>query len=435
MAAFIPFPATYITTGIVRGPDGHPIADIRPQQLATRETAERVAALLGGVIEEIRRGFPFPWSHVEYSIRIPSTGALLNAGAVASLLNKYGAQQDSYAWTVIRADMLLWTPPLGPEAFDPPPPPLPRIPAPAPGATPAFPGLPVAPAPARVGVGPVGPAPAPGPNGAGGFAPAAGPPVAKVLIAVFAALGGLFSGRISRNQKRAFEGVRASIIEIGDALLGFSWRIARAFGWLVRTVQTIWVRILRPLIEHVQRIARRLRDIIDRVLKPYLRILDKIRAYIDFVYGRYVRPIIDAIQVVRRALVILRIARIKAADDLDKWLARLQGQIAAPLLWLLQRTNELAGWINVLLTVQMLLQQPLLVNSLDHYRGFWVRSWWAAHAAPLSAKRRQAYLAAAPAPGVGKAAELAAAALLDDSGPLAAGIQQAIAAARAELAV
>jgi len=373
--------------GFVVAPDGTIVAPINSKYLVEYDTAAQAAALIGGTVVIQAMEF-FATSQPIYLIQVPGAPNALNAGLVADLFARYGTQPSSPAWTVIHND-------------------LGYVAAPVPAAAPA-PAKPVA-VPPTATVPPVSPRvvplPAPKPKteivvskiapaGGGGGAVGGGSlgsifgPVGAVIGAIVGFLAGLFGGGVSKEIKRALEGLRDGINKTADTLLRFTWKGMFSFGWLLRAFQNLWVRILHPLLDHIERIANRLGRLIDKVLKPYLDLLIKIRKAILDIYERFFRPIILTIETLRRALAILRLAHIHIADKLDAELAKLEGKIAAPILKLLQQTNELAGWMRVLLNVRLLLQQPLLVNSLDAFKQIWAKMFWNAHSQPLTAAER-----------------------------------------------
>lgn len=71
---------------------GAPVA-MNPAQFATQQTAQTVATLLGGAVVTVplAGGSGSP----QYQIAVPGSENLLNAGLVADLINKYGANDPN----------------------------------------------------------------------------------------------------------------------------------------------------------------------------------------------------------------------------------------------------------------------------------------------------------------------------------------------------
>ena len=194
-----------------------------------------------------------------------------------------------------------------------------------------------------------------------------GNPVAAAIGAIVGFLAGLFGGGVPRAIKRAFEGVRAALAATAENLLHFTWRGLRALGAVLRAALGSWVRILRPLLNWAVRQLGRLRRLYERILRPYLRAIDAIRRKILEIYERHVRPIIVMIERLRRVLFVLRLARLKFAERLDRVLADVERRLLEPIYVALSKINELSGWLNVILRADVLLQADVLLGSVDEY--------------------------------------------------------------------
>jgi hypothetical protein len=193
-------------------------------------------------------------------------------------------------------------------------------------------------------------------------------PVVITVTTIIGFLGGLFGGGTSGNIKQAFEGIRAAIREGLAAVLHFAALVARALNPIFGMLKRLWFNVLKPLLGWLQHIADRIRSIYDKILKPYLDTINKIRKMILDVYEKYIRPVIVIIDRVRRVLAVLRLAHIKIADDLDRLLLKLENKLTQPIFIALQKINELGGWFNVLLRVDMILQETIFSRSLWQWK-------------------------------------------------------------------
>jgi len=196
--------------------------------------------------------------------------------------------------------------------------------------------------------------------------------VFAIVSAVVSVIGGLFQifkGGVSGAVKAALEGLRGSLASVADSLMRFAWKIANALAKVLEALQKLWTRVLQPMLDKIEKITQRIGRIIDKVLKPYLDFMYRVRRILLEIYAKFFRPIIQLIDTLRRALSILRIAHIKWADQLDARLARLEAKIASHITAALRRTSVAGRWMNVLLTARMLLQQPILCNSVYAYQG------------------------------------------------------------------
>jgi len=256
------------------------------------------------------------------------------------------------------------------------------------------------------------------------FVPAPPPvdPVSTVIfvaVQAFSFLWSLFRGGVPSNVKSALEGLRDGQVSLGNALLSFASRIARTVGRLLQAVHGLWVRILEPALQRIERIALRVGRILDRVLKPYLDFLMKLRRLVFDLYERFFRPLIKTIETIRKITSILAILRVPFARQLDQRLARIQSQIMAPLVYVLQKLSEVGGFLNVILTARWILQRPLFTNSMHAYAGTMVNMWWNAQTTGPSAEMKARFEAPPEFPPIQQNVENMRASL-SGTGPLAA---------------
>ncbi len=205
----------------------------------------------------------------------------------------------------------------------------------------------------------------------------AGDPVSAAIIAILSGLFGIFSGSASENIARPLQQIRDGIVRTAGVLQRFTHAVAFALGSVIQTIQRAWVRVIRPILERVRRIAEQIDRLINRVLRPYYDQIMRIRKAILDIYERYFRPVVEVIQAMRRVVAILRIARVPFARELDAFLVRAQAAVMRPINELLRRTSELGGWINILLRAKMVLQQAIFLGSTRAYAGGWIRQFWA----------------------------------------------------------
>jgi len=161
-----------------------------------------------------------------------------------------------------------------------------------------------------------------------------------------------------------------------DKLTRFGCRIVRALGRMLNALAAAWQWFQAHVLAKLQKLANKLGRLIDKVLKPYLDFMRKIREAIMRIYNTFFRPIIQLIESLRRVLAILKLFHIKWAQRLDARLARLEGRIMAPIYDLLRHTSIAGSWMNLLLTLHYTLQRPIFVRTLWAYQGDVVRTFW-----------------------------------------------------------
>lgn len=204
-----------------------------------------------------------------------------------------------------------------------------------------------------------------------------GEPVSTVVLTVIAAVGSLFrlfGGGVSGDVKRALEGIRGTISQVADGLMRFAWQIARALGKVLSALHTIWVRVIWPVLRQLPRAIGRLRRLIERDLPRLLKLIERIRQRVLEIYERWARPMLVTIQRIRRMLLILRLFRVKWAEQLDARLSQVQGKIMQPLAVALEHIALVEQWLNVVVNAEQLIQETIFHNSVWHYQDPLVRS-------------------------------------------------------------
>jgi len=259
----------------------------------------------------------------------------------------------------------------------------------------------------------------------GGGGGGGGAPIGIIITVIMIALSKIFGSGVSGAVRKAIQAVRDALVAVADTLMRFTWRVAHSFGWVLRGLHTLWTRVLTPILNTVGRLAWRLYHLIDEVLKPILETLDKIRRAVLENYERFVRPVLVWVQRARKVVALLAALRVPFAKRVDQELRRVERALVEPLRIILDKLNEVSGWLNILVTARAVLQQPIWTSSLVAYRRDLVRLWWSAHTVEpdaLALAQLKADGAARTLPAV--RAEFRAA-VFDGRGPLAERIRAA----------
>jgi|SRR5882672_4292591 len=207
-----------------------------------------------------------------------------------------------------------------------------------------------------------------------------------------ALLGTVFGGSADDEIKRLRYDVVNAVNAIWTAikaLKGVVDALARAVGAAIGTLHKIWHSVIQPILDHIKEITRRINAIINKVLKPYLDWMKRVRAIILAVYTKIILPILNVIQGIRKAVALLRLAHVPFAKKLDEKLARLEAKLIAPIQWLLARVNDHGGFINEIMSIQRVLQEPLFTRSLYSYQANLVNAWWGSQTVPRTAQQQQ----------------------------------------------
>ena len=217
----------------------------------------------------------------------------------------------------------------------------------------------------------------------GGFVPVTPPSgMGSKVGSVLTGLGGLIAGG-QANANQVFSALPASVANIGQGLLNFAWRILRALGKVWELLTNVWVRVLRPMLGRLVWLAGRIRRLIEHDLPRLIKWIDKIRQKVLEIYEKYTRPILVQIQRIRRLLLILRLFRIKWAEDLDKKLVWVQDQVMKPVRVILEHLALVEQWLNVIVSAEQLIQETIFGRSVYHYQDPIVRTTLSAFGRPM----------------------------------------------------
>jgi hypothetical protein len=176
---------------------------------------------------------------------------------------------------------------------------------------------------------------------------------------------------------------------VGQFALLAAGVFARVFGFLGQ----FWSGVLRPFIVWSWDLFNRFAGWLQRTFAPIIKFLNDVRAEVQKIYDKWLRPVFDTISVVRQTLQILATLRVPFARALDQKLAQLESALLAPILELYRLLNEAQNWINRIVTLDGLLQRVTLLRSVvrDIYSVAGI--WQEAFSKPVTpadyAKRRQ----------------------------------------------
>jgi hypothetical protein len=194
-----------------------------------------------------------------------------------------------------------------------------------------------------------------------------------VVTSVDLAVGSLFSE------------VQNALTAIGNAVKA-AWNILSRLGGLILSfLGQMWYGVLHGLVLAVQDIAGGVKAVYEDVLKPLLGWLQQLRQKILDIWKRFIVPLLVIIQDIRRVLAILGAFHVAFAVKLDQKLGELEAKITQPLLLVLGAVNQVANWMNLIVTAGYLLQKPIWLWSFKAYAGESINLQMNAMNQPLSA--------------------------------------------------
>lgn len=170
-------------------------------------------------------------------------------------------------------------------------------------------------------------------------------PIGLIIGGILTFLGGLFS---------LFKGNTGAIVDAVKSLAGYTGDLARRTADAIEPLEGGgFGKVLKRIAEAGRRVWDRLKDWV----LPIVKFLKRVRELLDFIFEKFVRPILMLIQHIRQFLLLLRLLHIKWAEDLDRVLRQVQAEIAKPfeivrkqlngVLDVLELVLHPGGWLSV----------------------------------------------------------------------------------------
>lgn len=208
-------------------------------------------------------------------------------------------------------------------------------------------------------------------------------------------LGGLISGLFGGGDTKQLEGeisqLRDTVAQTTAKATRFTWTLALAVGALLQLFHDFFAGEFGELKDLVKKVAAQVQTLFQGILHDIVTLLkwvwlkgipDLIRAmqllrkWLDMIYQKYLRPILNYIQIIRRYLAILRIFHVKWAAKLDTELGKIEARILQPYLWVLRALNAYGGWINTVVTVYGTIQRAIFIRTMFAYQADWINMFW-----------------------------------------------------------
>lgn len=143
--------------------------------------------------------------------------------------------------------------------------------------------------------------------------------------------------------------------------------------------KNVYDDVLKPAWQKFWTFIQWAKDSLVRLFKPILSFLKELRDTILKFYTKWVKPILDTIELARKVLKVLETLHVEWAKKLDVELAELERRIFEPFRIVLQKVNEIINVVNRVMTADGLFQRLALVKSLVRDARFignlWMRNF------------------------------------------------------------
>lgn len=156
-------------------------------------------------------------------------------------------------------------------------------------------------------------------------------------------------------------------------------------------MRATYEHVLKPAWDKFWKLVDRVQRTLEKIFRPILRFLDRVRAAVDRIYKRFIRPVLDAIGIARKVLRVFATLGADWAKALDRKLADLEERIDAPFRLLRAKLNEVINLVNRVVTLDGLFQRLALIRSVQRDVRYVMNVWWnAAHRNVSDAERAAA---------------------------------------------
>lgn len=157
---------------------------------------------------------------------------------------------------------------------------------------------------------------------------------------------------------KAFGNIYNAAVEIGKGVL-------HSFSTAWRFLKELYTNVLQPAWTKFWTWIDRARHWLENFFKPIFEFLQHIREEILKFYNRFVKPVLDTIEIARKFLSVFKALGFEWAKALDAQLARIEDKINEPFLFALQKLNEVINVIDRIVTADGLFQRLALLKSIE----------------------------------------------------------------------
>jgi hypothetical protein len=173
----------------------------------------------------------------------------------------------------------------------------------------------------------------------------------------------------------AIVGFIAGLFSFGkDSVGALSSALTKLAGWsanAVRSIRDVLSAVTgKGIWESIKRIGRALDQARKRLagwISPLMDWLRRARDWLDFIYHRVIRPILNMIQRIRQMLVALRILHVKWAEKLDRVLLQVEKSIIVPFEAVRRGLNDVITILQEVLSHDGLLRGGVFLGSADRF--------------------------------------------------------------------
>lgn len=192
----------------------------------------------------------------------------------------------------------------------------------------------------------------------------------------FGALIGLIATVFFRVADVVLRVVRA-IIPIVDKVFGVIKTVVvrvgqnagRFFRFIARSARALYRDILVPLTDALKRFIDKIEAFLRRVFDPIIKIFDRIREVLNKIWDKIIRPVLDAIDKIRVALRLLAKLGVPFVAAIEKVLQAIQREIFERFVQVQNWVNQATFWLDLLLDPRGWIKSTPFLYTIYRYAG------------------------------------------------------------------
>lgn len=196
-------------------------------------------------------------------------------------------------------------------------------------------------------------------------------------------LGGFIRNLLGNDPGNTGATVARAIVNLQDGLSsvagGMQRFVGETRGWLsglVGVFKTFKESALIPLLRWLREKIVWLKEWLKRMLGPTIEFLLKVRKKLLELYAKYVRPVLDMIEIARFFLRTLERLGVKWAGELERRLGQAETAITTNFQILLKGVNDLIDGFRSIVTLDLLFQRIPFLRTLVRDALYLNRVWW-----------------------------------------------------------
>lgn len=131
----------------------------------------------------------------------------------------------------------------------------------------------------------------------------------------------------------------------------------------------LWRWLQDTILVKIRDLIEKMHDKLAKIFKPLTDLITQYEQMLRDLWQRYVKPLYDFIQRLRRVLVVFRLLGFKWAKELDAYLVSLETKLTKAFMAVYGNLNILADWINYIVDPFGVFQPSVLLGSISQAVG------------------------------------------------------------------